>query len=109
MKSRLPKNIKLQRNPREYVWYYYKTLSCITYLENNEIRTLLKIPLLSTKKMLEVFKIYNLFILLEHKQSKFNFMVKYKIETEMLMMSSKRTKYSLLTESSYQLCSSRHL
>ena len=36
-------------------------------------------------------------------------MVKFKIETEMLMISSDRTKYSLLTESSYQLCNSGHL
>lgn len=48
--SKLPNNLELPRNPRNDIWYFYQTLTCITYLEDNEIRIVLKIPLMNTKQ-----------------------------------------------------------
>ena len=50
VESKLPNNFELPRNPRKDIWYFYKTLTSITYLEDNEIRIFLKIPLINTKE-----------------------------------------------------------
>ena len=37
-------NFELSRNPHIDIWYFYKTLTCITYLEDDQIRVILKLP-----------------------------------------------------------------
>ena len=54
VESKLPNNFELPRSPRKDIWYFYKTLTCITYLEDNEIRIVLKIPLINTREEYEV-------------------------------------------------------
>ena len=49
VESKLPNNFKLPRSPRKDTWCFYKTLTCITYLEDNEIMIVFKIPLLNTR------------------------------------------------------------
>ena len=60
VESKLPNSFDLPRNPRKHIWYFNKTLTSITYLEDNEIRIALKIPLINTKEEYEVYHIYNL-------------------------------------------------
>ena len=60
VESKLPNNFELPRNPRKDIWYFYKTLTCVTYLEDNEIRIILKIPLINTREEYEVYIIHNL-------------------------------------------------
>ena len=107
--SKLPNNLELPRNPRNDIWYFCQTLTCITYLEDNEIRIVLNIPLMNTKQKYEVYKGHNLPMPLHHvsAESKNN-LVKYNLETEMLMVSEDRTKFSLLSENTYQLCNGYH-
>ena len=50
IESKLPNNVELPRNPRKDIWYNYKTLACMTYLQSKEIRIVLKIPLINTKE-----------------------------------------------------------
>ena len=105
VESKLLNNFELPRNPRKDIWYFYKTLTCITYLQNDEIRIVLKIPLISTKEEYEVNQIHNLPIpLLSSNQT--DILVKYAVETEMLMISKDKTKFSLLSESTFQMCNS---
>ena len=107
--SKLPNNLELPRNPSNDIWYFYKTLTCITYLEDNEIRIVLKIPLMNTKQKYEVYKVHNLPMPLHHVSAESNnYLVKYNLETEMLMASEDRTKFSLLSESTYQMCNGYH-
>ena len=98
-------NFELPRNPCKDIWYFYKTLTGIAYLQNNEIRIVLKIPLISRREEYEVYSIYNLPIpLLSSNQT--DVLVKYMVETEMLMISKDKTKFSLLSD--FQLCNSYH-
>ena len=60
VESKLPNNFELPRNPRKNIWYFYKTLTSITYLEDNEIRIVFKILLINTNEEYEVYRIYNL-------------------------------------------------
>ena len=106
VESKLPNNFELPRNPRKDIWYFYKTLTSITYLEDNEIRIVLKIPLINTKEEYEVYRIYNLPLPMATKQT--NIMLKYTLETNMLMVSKDRSKFSLLTESAFHMCNSFH-
>ena len=69
VESKLPNNFELPRNPRKDIWYFYKTLTSITYLEDNEIRIVLKIPLINTKEEYEVYRIYNLPLPMATKQT----------------------------------------
>ena len=85
VESKLPNNFELPRNPRKDIWYFYKTLTSITYLENYEIRIILKIPLINSKDEYEIYRIYNLPLRMATKQT--NIMLKYALETEMLMVS----------------------
>ena len=50
VESKLPNNFGLPRSPRKDILYFYKTLTCITYLYDNEIRKVLKIPLINTER-----------------------------------------------------------
>ena len=106
VESKLPNNFELPRNPRKDIWYFYKTLTSITYLEDNEIRIVLKIPLINTKEEYEVYRIYNLPLPMATKQT--NIMLKYTLETDMLMVSKDRSKFSLLAESAFHMCNSFH-
>ena len=106
VESKLPNNFELPRNPKKDIWYFYKTLTSITYLEDNEIRIVLKIPLINTKEEYEVYRIYNLPLPMATKQT--NIMLKYTLETDMLMVSKDKSKFSLLTESAFHMCNSFH-
>ena len=106
IEMKLPNNFELPRNPRKDIWFFYKTLNCITYLESNEIRITLKIPLMNTKERYEIYKTYNLPVPLSKKNARL--LLKYDLETEMLMVSKDRAKFSLLSENTYHLCNSYH-
>lgn len=107
VESKLPNNFELVRNPRNNIWYFYKTLTCITYLEDNEIRIVLKIPLVNTKEEYEMYKIYNLPLpLISSNQT--DVLIKYRLETETLMVSKDKSKFTLLSERTFQMCNSNH-
>ena len=92
--SKLPNNLEIPRNSSNDIWYFYKTLICMTYLEDNEIRIVLRIPLMNTKQKYEVYKVHNLPMPLHHVSAESNnYLVKYNLETEMLIASEDRTKF----------------
>ena len=97
IESKLQNDFELPRNLRKELWYFYKTLTSITSREYNEIRKVLKIPLINTKEEYEVYRIYNMPLPMATKQTLI--MLKYTLETDMLMVSKDRSKFSLLTES----------
>ena len=61
---------------------------------------------MNSKQRYEVYKTYNLPLPLSTKHDKI--LLKYDLETEMLMVSKDRAKFSLLSESTYHLCNSYH-
>ena len=107
--QKLPNNFELPRNPRKDIWYFYKTLTCVTYLEDNEIRIILKIPLINTREEYEVYKIHNLPLPVQCVvPNQTDMLLKYSLETENLMVSKDKETFSLLTESTFQMCNSYH-
>ena len=109
VESKFPNNFELPRSPRKDIWCFYKTLTCITYLEDNEIRIVLKIPLINTREEYEVYKIHNLLLPMHRVHpNQTDVLLKYSLETEMLMISKDKANFSLLSESAFQMCNSYH-
>ena len=109
-RCKLANNFELPRNPHIDIWYFYKTLTCITYLEDDQIRVILKLPLMNTKDKYEVYKIYNLPLPINHIPMRQTYpLTKYKLEFEMLLVSKDKAKFSFLTETMYHVCNSKHL
>ena len=89
--SKLTNKLELNRNPRNDICFFYQTLTCITYLEANEIRIFLYMPLMNTKQKYEVYKVHNLPMPLHNVFGEsYIYLVKYNIETTMLMVSEDR-------------------
>ena len=109
VESKLPNNFELSKSPRKDIWYFYKTLTCITYLEDNEIRVVLKIPLINTREEYEIYRIHNLPLPMHRVlPNQTDILLKYSLETEILMISKDKAKFSLLSESAFQMCNSYH-
>lgn len=109
VESKLPNNFELPRNSRKDIWYFYKTLTCVTYLEDNEIRIVLKVPLINTRKEYEIYRIHNLPLPMQHESTKQDdILLKYNLESEMLMVSKDKTEFSFLSENTFQMCNSYH-
>ena len=104
VESKLPNNFELPRNSRKDIWYFYKTLTCVTYLEDNEIRIVLKVPLINTREEYEIYRIHNLPLPMQHESTKQDdILLKYNLESEMLMVSKDKTEFSFLSENTFQM------
>ena len=66
VESKLPDIFELSRSPCKDIWYFYKTITCITYLEDNEIKIVLKTPLINIREEYDVYKIHNLPLPMHH-------------------------------------------
>ena len=60
IQSKLAMNYELPKNPNIDIWYFYKTLSCMTNMENDQIRIVLIIPLINTKEKYDIFKVHSI-------------------------------------------------
>lgn len=112
VQSKLPNNYELPKNPRDDIWYFYKTLTCITYLENDQIHIVLKIPLINTKEKYDIFKVYNIpfpFYNSTVSEKPTQYLVKYELEAEILMVSRNREEYALLSDNNYYMCNNVNL
>ena len=112
IQSKLPMNYELPKDPKMDIWYFYKTLSCVTYMEDDQIRIVLKVPLINTKEKYDVFKVHNIPVPF-YNTSKLgkvkHLLFKYELEAEVLMISKNREEYALLSENDYYMCNSYKL
>ena len=109
IESKLPNNVESPRNPSKDIWYYYKTLACMTYLQSKKIRIILKIPLINTKELYEVFKVHNLPLPSDSINSnQTDVLLKYKLEAERPIVSKDKTIFSILSDYTYRMCTNHH-
>ena len=106
---KLPSNFELPANPRNDIWHYYKTIMSFAYLERDQIRIVLQIPLLKSTEIFEVYRVHNLPLPLpnveETTMSKKAYTAKYNIESEKLMISKSRSLYAFLDAETFKMCS----
>ena len=82
----------------------------MTYIENDQIRIVLKIPLISTKEKYDIFKVHDIpvpFYNTSNVDEVKHCLAKYELEAGLLMFSKNREDYSLLSENDYYMCN-RH-
>ena len=109
VESKLPNNFELPRNSSKDIWYFYKTLTSVTYSEDNEIRIVLKIQLINTRDEYEIYRIHNLLLPMQRESTKQDdILLKYNLESEMLMVSKDKAEFSFLSENTFQMCNSYH-
>lgn len=105
LKTRLPINYQLPENPQTNIWYFYEILHCTTYLSENKIFIVLNVPMLNIKNSYEIYRVINIPIPFhEGKNVHEELAFKYKLESESIMMSNDRSKYSLLSENDLDMC-----
>ena len=107
IQDKLPNNHGLPKNPRNDIWYFYKTLTCMTYLEHDPIRIVLNIPLINTRDKYEVFKVHN--IPFPFHNTSVQYLAKYDLESEFHMVSESRQSYAFQSENDFQKCNSVNL
>ena len=104
IQAKSPDNFKLPVNPENNIWHFYKVVSCLAYLQDNEISIMMKIPLINTKQQYRIYKIYNLPMPV-YTTNQGVFTVQYQLESNNLMISEDRRKYVLLTDHEFEMCS----
>ena len=112
IQSKLPMNYELSKNPKLDIWYFYKTLSCMTYMKNDQIRIVLKIPFINTKAKYDIFKAHNIpvpFYNISENGKARHLLVKYELEADVLMVSKNREEYALLSDIDYYMCNKHKL
>ena len=107
LQTKLPNNYELPKNPGKDIWYFYKVLTCMTYLEHDQIRIVLKIPLIDTREKYEVYRVHN--IPFPFHNTSVQHLAKYELETELLMVSKSRQSYALLSDTDFHMCTSVNL
>ena len=79
----------------------------MTYLEHDQIRIVLSIPLINTGDKYEVFKVHN--IPFPFHNTSVQYLAKYDLESEFLMVSRSRQSYAFLSEKDFHMCNSVNL
>lgn len=100
IQSKSQNNLQLPVDPNVNI------LSCVAYLENNEIRIVMENLLINTKEHYNIDKIHNLPMPVISSTDKGlqKFTVKYSLEGNNLMLSEDRTKFRFLSDNEFQAC-----
>ena len=105
LKERLDQELvfDLPYDPIGDIWQYYKTLSCVAYIENNNIVVITAIPLLDRSDKFHMYKVLNLAM---PKQGTNNsrLVAKYDLEGSALVIDDRRDKFAILSEYEANLC-----
>jgi hypothetical protein len=99
-------NLKLPADPVKDLWKFYQLLQCTTIWEDDKIIVLVPVPLLEVNNVLEVFEVINLPLPLpqataEHKR----LTASYVLEAKALAVDAKRSRFVLLDELEFRMCS----
>lgn len=100
IQSQIPKHLTLPA-PVEDIWYYYKTLTCVTLIKDRKFITLVSLPLLQLNSLFEVYQVHN--IPLPYANTRMT--ATYELEASSLAVNAKRTDYILLTAAEVARCS----
>lgn len=108
IKTRLPSSLKLPEDPETNIWYYYRTLTCTTVLENDKVLVLINLPLLDYNGQYEVYSAVSVPVPLHQNFTKSSglpdMVAKYKIEYPGLLIDKDRRQYALLTDNEIKTC-----
>jgi len=100
IEDKIPDNLALPA-PIEDVWYYYKTLTCVTVIKSSKFITMVNLPLLERSSQYQVYEVHN--IPLPYPNSQLS--AQYELETSTIAVNKEQTGYLLMTPSDLAKCS----
>ena len=111
IQNQLPFSLKLPADLRAELWNFYRVLTCETHIDDENIITIITIPLLNTNYELDIFKIHNLPIpyRTDNDSRAYTLVAQYELETTYIAVDKHRTRVVLLSESESQICTKEHL
>lgn len=101
IQAQIPKYLMLPA-AIEDVWYYYKTLTCVTLVRDGRFITLVNLPLIEVNSQFEVYQIHNIPLPYPRVETKLS--CKYELESETFAVNTQRTDYLLLTQADLTKC-----
>ena len=109
IKSHLPSTLSLISEPKTELWLFYQRLQTSALLFEDKIVVIIKIPLLQVNNQYEVWKVFNLPIvvrdLITPDENAPDMIATYRLESQGFIINKAKTRYSLLTQGELDLCS----
>lgn len=99
IQSKIPSHLTLPA-PVENIWYYYRTLTCVTLVNDRRFITMVNLPLLELSSTFEIYQVHN--IPLPYPGTKMT--ATYMLESTNIAVNVKQTQYILLTATDLASC-----
>ena len=113
IQAKLPSTLKLPEDPRSDIWYFYRTLTCTTILDDHKVIVVINIPLLDFTGEYEVYRVHNIPLPLHNGQSAVlsisvsDMVARYDVEYPGLLINKNRSRYTPLNHYEMFTCSNR--
>lgn len=104
--AHLPKGLDLPIAPKGDIWKYYQSLTCATIIEGGQIIIIVSLPLLDQDNIYEIYEITS--IPQPYGNKSINMVASHPIESRVLAIDKRRSRYLLLQESEITDCLSPH-
>lgn len=100
IEAQIPKQLSLPA-PIKDVWYYYRTLTCVTLIQDHKFITLVNLPILEPNSLFEVYRIHNIPL----PYARTGMTATYDLETTTIAVNTKRTDFMMLPAVDLAQCS----
>ena len=106
IQTRISAPLRLPGDPKADLWHFYKTLTCTTIVEEDEILVVVPVPLLDSNDDFDVYRVHNLPIPFNSSDGVMSGSVaSYRLEAEAIAVNTQRTSFVLLTREELGGCS----
>jgi len=101
--GKLDRQYKIPFEPETDMWTFYKTLTCTTLIDQDQLIVVLTIQLLDNRGKFEIFKIHNLPI--PYNGTDQTIQAKFQLESSHIAINKRRTQFALLSDLEARDCS----
>lgn len=99
IQTHIPKYLTLPTEIED-IWYYYKTLTCVTVIQDRKFITIVNLPLLELNSVFELYQVHS--IPFPYPGTKMT--ATYTLESTNIAVNEKQTEYILLTAADLASC-----
>jgi len=104
IQTRISAPLRLPGDPKADLWHFYKTLTCTTIVEEDEILVVVPAPLLDSNDDFDVYRVHNLPIPFNSSDGVMSGSVaSYRLEAGAIAVNTQRTNFVLLTRKELRL------